>query len=82
MSRRVISHTERAELEKRITKDLGETFDDIGLTTGDKGQTIGYSWDQDKGVLIAEKYSERGNVVEFYEIRPVVSYVGDGSFED
>lgn len=75
MSRRIVSHEERIAIEKQVLADIGEALAPLAGFETD----FGYSYDAEKGVLIVEKYSDLGNPVEFYEVRPVVSYIGQGS---
>lgn len=77
-NRRVLSHDERANVEEIITKHIGEFFDEIGPVA----DNFSYTWDAEKSVLIAERYSDNGGAIEFYEVRPVVSYVGSGRYTD
>lgn len=77
-NRRILSHEERSEVEATITKQIGEFFDDIGFVA----DNFSYTWDSEKHVLIAERYSDNGGAIEFYEVRPVVSYVGNGRYTD
>lgn len=75
---RILTHDERSEIEAQITSNLGEALDDLGLVT----DNLSWTWDREKSVLIVEKYSETGNAIEFYEVRPVVTYVGNGRHTD
>lgn len=77
-NRRILSNEERAGIEKTITTHIGDFFDEIGPVA----DNMSYTWDKEKGVLIAEKYSDNGGIIEFYEVRPVVSYVGNGRYTD
>ena len=77
-NRRILSHDERAGIEKIILEDIGELFDEVGYVS----DNVSYTWDAEKQVLIAEKYSDNGSAIEFYEVRPVVSYVGNGRYSD
>jgi len=77
-NRRILSHIQRAVIEKTVTEDIGELLDDTGYVA----DNMSYTWDKEKGVLIAELYSDNGGAIEFYEVRPVVSYVGNGRHSD
>ena len=74
--RRFVGPVDRAKLEAEIASAIGQVMSD-----NDTGKDLVFTWDEDKSTIIVERYSELGNVIEFYEVRPIVSYIGDGRYD-
>lgn len=74
--RRFVGPHELTDIESKIAEEIGKLVADVN-----DSEDFQFSYDEDKKRIIAERVSELGNVIEFFEVRVIVGYIGDGRYD-